>query len=40
MIIGMPCISSFVGGTGSLLSGKKDDVFIQDVDPWAMAGMF
>jgi glycosyltransferase involved in cell wall biosynthesis len=38
MILGMPCIATFAGGTGSLLSDKEDGILIQDGDPWAMAG--
>jgi glycosyltransferase involved in cell wall biosynthesis len=38
MILGMPCISTFAGGTGSLLHDKEDGILIQDGDPWAMAG--
>lgn len=38
MILGMPCISAFAGGTGSLLQDKEDGILIQDGDPWAMAG--
>lgn len=38
MILGMPCIATFVGGTGSLLNDGEDGILIQDGDPWAMAG--
>lgn len=38
MIIGMPCISTFVGGSGSLLSDGCEGLLVQDGDPWAMAG--
>jgi glycosyltransferase involved in cell wall biosynthesis len=38
MIIGMPCIATFVGGTGSLLKDGVEGILIQDGDPWAMAG--
>jgi len=38
MILGMPCITTFVGGTGSLLKDGQEGVLIQDGDPWAMAG--
>ena len=38
MIIGMPCIATFAGGTGSLLIDKEEGLLIQDGDPWAMAG--
>jgi glycosyltransferase involved in cell wall biosynthesis len=38
MILGLPCIATFVGGTGSLLDNGKEGVLIQDGDPWAMSG--
>ena len=38
MILGMPCIATFVGGTGSLMQDKIHGLLIQDGDPWAMAG--
>lgn len=38
MIIGMPCIATFAGGTGSLMEDGKDGILIQDGDPWSMAG--
>lgn len=38
MMLGMPCISTFVGGTGSLIKDKENGILIQDGDPWAMAG--
>ena len=38
MLIGMPCISTYVGGTPSLLTDKQDGILIQDGDPWSMAG--
>lgn len=38
MILGMPCISTFVGGVGSLLRDGKEGILIQDGDPWVMAG--
>lgn len=38
MILGMPCIATFAGGTGSLLKDGEDGILIQDGDPWAMAG--
>ena len=37
-IIGMPCVATYAGGTGSLLLDGKDGLLIQDGDPWAMAG--
>ncbi len=38
MILGLPCISTFVGGVGSLLKDGEEGILIQDGDPWAMAG--
>ncbi|WP_020589301.1 glycosyltransferase family 4 protein [Desulfobacter curvatus] len=38
MILGMPCIATYVGGTGSLLEHGKEGLLIQDGDPWALAG--
>ncbi len=39
MMLGLPCISTFVGGTGSIIIDKEDGMLIQDGDPWAMAGV-
>jgi glycosyltransferase involved in cell wall biosynthesis len=38
MILGLPCIATFAGGTGSLIRDGVDGMLIQDGDPWAMAG--
>ena len=38
MIIGMPCVATFAGGTASMLKDGKDDFLIQDGDSWVMAG--
>ena len=38
MLLGMPCISTFAGGAGSLLKDGEDGILVQDGDPWAMAG--
>jgi glycosyltransferase involved in cell wall biosynthesis len=38
MILGMPCIATFAGGTGSLLKDGEEGILIQDGDPWVMAG--
>lgn len=38
MMLGMPCIATFAGGTGSLMHDKIHGLLIQDGDPWAMAG--
>ena len=38
MMLGMPCISTFVGGMGSLIKDGEQGILIQGGDPWAMAG--
>lgn len=38
MILGMPIISSFAGGSSSILSHKKEGILIQDGDPWNLSG--
>ncbi len=38
MLLGIPCISTFVGGTGSLLKNGEEGIMVQDGDPWSMAG--
>lgn len=38
MILGMPCIATFAGGTGSMLNDGHEGILIQDGDPWALAG--
>lgn len=38
MVLGLPCISTYAGGTGSLIEHGRDGVLVQDGDPWAMAG--
>jgi glycosyltransferase involved in cell wall biosynthesis len=38
MILGMPCIATFAGGTGSILRDGEDGILIQDGDPWALSG--
>ena len=38
MMLGMPCIASFVGGIGSVLHDGRDGLTVQDGDPWALAG--
>lgn len=37
-IIGMPCVATFAGGTGTILQDKVTGLMVQDGDPWAMAG--
>jgi len=38
MILGMPCIATFAGGTSSLLIDNTSGILIQDGDPWSLAG--
>jgi glycosyltransferase involved in cell wall biosynthesis len=38
MILGMPCIASFVGGTGSMIKDGEEGVLVQNGDPWVLAG--
>ncbi len=38
MLLGMPCVASFVGGIGSVLHDGLNGVAVQDGDPWALAG--
>jgi len=38
MILGLPCIATYAGGTSSLMEHGKDGLLIQDGDPWSMAG--
>jgi glycosyltransferase involved in cell wall biosynthesis len=38
MLLGMPCIATFAGGTGSMLKDGEEGIMIQDGDPWALAG--
>jgi len=38
MMLGMPVIATFTGGTGSLLEDKKEGILIQDGDSFSMAG--
>lgn len=38
MILGMPCIATFAGGTSSMLEDGREGLLIQDGDPWSMAG--
>jgi glycosyltransferase involved in cell wall biosynthesis len=38
MLLGMPVIATYTGGTGSLLVEKKEGILIQDGDPYSMAG--
>lgn len=38
MLVGMPIVASFAGGTASLLTTKKDGILVQDGDPYVYAG--
>lgn len=38
MLLGMPCVAAFAGGTGSLIQDGASGVLIQDGDPYVMAG--
>ncbi len=38
MLMGLPCISTFAGGVGSLINDYESGLLIQDGDPWNMAG--
>ena len=38
MLIGMPVIATYTGGTGSMLTDKKEGILIQDGDPYSLAG--
>ena len=37
-LVGMPCISTYAGGTSSLVDDGHDGVLVQDGDPYALAG--
>ena len=39
MLLGMPIIASFAGGTSSILSDGKEGILVQDGDPYTLAGM-
>lgn len=38
MMVGMPVIASYAGGTGSMLKNEKEGLLVQDGDPYAYAG--
>ena len=38
MIMGMPIVASFAGGTSSLLQDGKEGILVQDGDPYRLAG--
>src|SRR5690554_1215112 len=37
MLVGLPCIASFVGGTSSILEHEQEGWLVQDGDPYALA---
>lgn len=38
MLLGIPCIASFAGGTSSLLENNVEGILVQAGDPWALSG--
>lgn len=38
MLLGMPIVASYAGGTGSLLNNEKEGILVQDGDPYILAG--
>ena len=38
MVLGMPVIATYAGGTPSILSDKSEGLLVQDGDPYALAG--
>lgn len=38
MLVGMPIVGTFVGGTSSMLKDGKEGMLVQDGDPYIMAG--
>jgi glycosyltransferase involved in cell wall biosynthesis len=38
MLLGLPCITTLAGGSGTIISDRDNGLVIQDGDPWAMAG--
>ena len=38
MLVGMPVIASFAGGTSSMLENEKEGILVQDGDPYMYAG--
>jgi glycosyltransferase involved in cell wall biosynthesis len=38
MLLGMPVIATFSGGTSTMLTNKKEGLLVQDGDPYSLAG--
>jgi glycosyltransferase involved in cell wall biosynthesis len=38
MLMGLPIVASFAGGTASLIEDKKDGILVQDGDAFVLAG--
>jgi glycosyltransferase involved in cell wall biosynthesis len=38
MLLGVPAIATYAGGTSSLLTDKKEGILIQDGDPYSLSG--
>ncbi len=38
MLVGMPVVASFAGGTDSMIKNKKEGIIVQDGDPYSYAG--
>lgn len=38
MLLGMPIVATFAGGTDSMLCAGEEGILVQDGDPWSMAG--
>src|SRR5690606_3225893 len=38
MMLGMPCITTSVGGVSSLIEDGTDGILVPDGDPWSLAG--
>ena len=38
MILGLPIVATFAGGTDSMLENRKEGILVQDGDPYSMAG--
>lgn len=38
MVIGLPVVATFAGGTSSMIEDNKEGILVQDGDPYSMAG--